>query len=93
MKVFPVPVPAPRYFTKCRVPGIYLGIYPIFQVFTLHKGRVRVWDVVPEPRVLWHGRTEATELAGTGMKVIHAELTEVPRTEMSIVQNLQKFFA
>ena len=28
--VVPVPVPAPRYFTKCRVPGIYPGIYPSF---------------------------------------------------------------
>ena len=60
MDVVPVPVP-PRYFTKCRVPDIDPGVYPIFRVFTLHKGRVRVWDVIPVPRVLWHVRTELTE--------------------------------
>ena len=52
-----VPVPAPRYSTKCRVPGIYPNIYRMFQVFTLRIVRVRVWHVVPVPRVLWHGRT------------------------------------
>lgn len=36
---------------------IYPGIYPILRVFTLLKGRVRVWDALPIPRVLWHGRT------------------------------------
>ena len=30
------------------------GTYPIFRVFRLHKGRVRVWGVVPVPRVLWN---------------------------------------
>ena len=36
----------------------------------------RYTNVVPVPRVLWHGRTELTEVSGTGMDV---------------VQNLQKF--
>ena len=45
MNIVAVPVP---------VPGIYPGSYPIFPVFTLHKGRVPVWDVAPVPRVLWH---------------------------------------
>ena len=71
------PVPACRYFTKCRVPGIYPCMYPFFRVFTPHKGRVRVWDVVPVPRVLWHGRVELTEVSGTGMNV---------------ARNLHKFF-
>ena len=60
INVVPVPVPAPRYYTKCRVPGIYPGIYPISRVFILQKAgydyemlyRVRLWDVVPVPRVL-----------------------------------------
>ena len=65
-----VPVPAPRYFTKCRVPGIYPGIYPIFRGVTLLNGWVRVWDVVPVPRVLWHGHTKLTEVSGTGMNAI-----------------------
>ena len=56
---------------KFRVPGIYLVIQTIFRVFTLHKGRERVWDVVPVPRVLWHGRTELTETSGTGIKVMY----------------------
>ena len=31
----------------------------------------RYTNVVPAPRVLWHGRTELTENSGTGMKVVH----------------------
>ena len=67
--IVPVPVPATRFFTKCRVPGVYFDYFPIFRVFTLQKGRVRVWDVVLVPLV-WHGRTELTEVSGTGMNII-----------------------
>ena len=43
VNIVPVPVPAPQYFTNCRIPGIYLALYPIIRVFILPKGRVRVW--------------------------------------------------
>ena len=37
-----------------------------YRVFTLRKGRVRVWGVASVPRVLWHRRTNLTEVSGRG---------------------------
>ena len=51
-------------------------MYPIFRVYTLQKGQVRVWDVVPVSRVLrvlWHGGTELAEVSGTDMNVVHID--------------------
>ena len=51
-------------------------------------------------RVLWHGRTEPTEIPGRHENVVpvprllwhgRTELTEVPGTGMNVIQNLQKF--
>ena len=45
----------------------------------------------PYPAYLWHGRTELTEVPGTGMNVVQ-HLKEVPGTGMNVLQNLQRFF-
>ena len=45
----------------------------------------------PYPAYLWHGRTELTEVPGTGMNVVQ-HLKEVLGTGMSVLQNLQRFF-
>ena len=51
-------------------------------------------------RVLWHGRTELTELFGRHENAVpvprvlwhgRVELTEVPDMGMNVIQNLQKF--
>ena len=51
-------------------------------------------------RVLWHGRTELTEVPGgykkrctrtPGCRTGRTELTEVPGTGMNVLQNSQKF--
>ena len=72
-------------------PGILqrVGYRVLIPVFILHNGRVRVWDVVPVPRVLWHGRTELEKVSGTGMNVrckYRTELREVPGTGMNAVR-------
>ena len=54
-----------------EVPGIAARAYRITEV----PGRYK--NAVPVPLVLWHGRTDLTEVPGTGMNV---------------VQNSQKFF-
>ena len=52
-------------------------------------------------RVLWHGRTELTEVSGRYNNAVpvprlvwrgHTDLTEVPGMGMNVVQNSQKFF-
>ena len=45
----------------------------------------------PSPGYLWHGRTELTEVAGTGIKC-RAELTEVPGTGMNVLQIYRRSF-
>ena len=52
-------------------------------------------------RVLWHGRTELTEVPGRYKNAVpvprvlwhgRADLTEIARTGMTVVQNSHKFF-
>ena len=52
-------------------------------------------------RVLWHGRTEFTEVPGRYKNAVpvprvlwhgRTDLTEAPGTGMNVVQNSQKFF-
>ena len=49
-----------------EVPGtVSLAYIP----FTEVPGRYK--KAVPVPRVLWHGRTDLTEVPGAGMNVVH----------------------
>ena len=54
-----------------EVPGIVARAYITYRSSGQYK------NAVPVTRVLWHGRTDLTEVTGTGMNV---------------VQNSQKFF-
>ena len=62
---------------------------------------MKVLQNFPKFRVLWHGRTELTELPGRYENAVpvprvlwhgRTDLTEVPGTGMNVVQNSQKFF-
>ena len=55
------------------------------------KFRVRYTNVVPVPRVLWHGRTELTEVSGADTNVVKNSQKFRARTGMDVVQNSQKF--
>ena len=68
-----------------EVPGTGMKVLQKFQKF----------------RVLWHGRTELTEVSGRYNNAVpvprlvwrgHTDLTEVPGMGMNVVQNSQKFF-
>ena len=68
-----------------EVPGTGMKVLQNFQKF----------------RVLWHGRTELTEVPGRYKNAVpvprvlwhgRTDLTEVPGTGMNVVQNSQKFF-
>ena len=71
---------------KSEVPGKGMKVLQNFQKF----------------RVLWHGRTELTEVPGRYKNAVpvprvlwhgRTDLTEFPGTGMNAVQNPQKFFA
>ena len=66
--LYPYPHPGILQGVRCQVPGIYPGIYPIPQVFTRLKGRVRVWDVVPYPG---YCATGVHKVPGAGVDAAH----------------------
>ena len=69
-----------------QVPGIGTGV----QNSQKFPGRYK--NVVPVPRVLWHGRSSISEAPGAGVRAIPGtQFTVLPRTGMGIAQNSQKF--
>ena len=59
---------------------------------------MKVFQNFPNFRVLWHGRTELTQVPGRYKNAVpvprvlwRTDLTEVPGTDMDVVQNSQKF--
>ena len=97
-------VPVPRVlwhgaYTAYRSPGYG---YECPTEFTEVPGTgMRVLQNFQRFRVLWHGRTEFTEVAGRYENAVpvprvlwhgRTDLTEVPGTGMNVVQNSQKFF-
>ena len=71
------------YFKNSEVLGRYTNVepVPVPSPGSFYKG-------IPVPRRLCHGRTELTEVPGTGMNVV--ELTQIPGAGMN-VQKLHNF--
>ena len=76
--------------SRCIVIMVYQ--YPGYCATVLqksHKFRAGIKMLYPYPWFLWHGRTELTEVPGTDMSVV--QNLEVPDTDMNVLQNLQNF--
>ena len=82
-----------------EVPGTGMEVLQYSQEFRVRYGSLaelaevpgRYTIVVPVPRVLWHGRTELTEVSGTGMNIVQISQKFRVRTGMHVLKNLQKF--
>ena len=80
-----------------EVSGTGMNVLHNPQTFRVY---MKVLQNLQKFRVLWHGRTELTEVPGRYKNAVPVprvlwhwctELTEVPGTGMNVVQNLQKF--